>query len=89
MEITLHADKRCQQRGIPRLIINLLLEFGTRQHDGRGAQLCYFDKKARKRLQTYAGSLAGKLGSELNAYIVVNGDKVITAGQRFNRINHV
>lgn len=88
MSLTLHAAKRCQQRGVPQLIIDLLLEFGSRQHDGLGAKICYFDKKAKKRLQTYAGGLAGKLGGELNAYVIVNGDQVITAGPRFKRINH-
>ena len=87
MSLTLHAAKRCQQRGVPPLVIDLLLEFGSRQHDGLGAEICYFDKKAKKRLQTYAGGLAGKLGCELNAYLIVNGDRVITAGPRFKKIN--
>lgn len=88
MSLTLHAAKRCQQRGVPPLVVDLLLEFGSRQHDGLGAEICYFDKKAKKRLQTYAGGLAGKLGCELNAYLIVNGDRVITAGPRFKKINH-
>lgn len=87
MNMTVHAAKRCQQRGVPQMVIDLLLEFGSRQHDGLGAEICYFDKKARKRLQTYAGELAGKLGSKLDAYVVVNGDQIITTGPRFKRIN--
>jgi hypothetical protein len=87
MNMTLHATKRCQQRGVPQLVIDLLLEFGSRQHDGLGAEICYFDKKAKKRLHTYAGELAGKLGSKLDAYLVVSGDRVITTGSRFKRIN--
>lgn len=88
MSLTLHAAKRCQQRGVPQLVIDLLLEFGSRQNDGRGAEICYFDKKAKRRLQTYAGGLAGKLSGELNAYLIVNGDRVITTGPRFKKINH-
>lgn len=87
MNMTLHAAKRCQQRGVPKMVIDLLLEFGCRQHDGLGAEICYFDKKAKKRLQTYAGELAEKLGSKLDTYVVVNGDQIITTGPRFKRIN--
>ena len=88
MNMTLHAATRCQQRGVPQLLIDLLLKFGSRQHDGRGAEVCYFDKKAKKRLQSYAGGLAGKLGRELDTYLVVNGDQIITAGTRFKRVGH-
>lgn len=86
---TVHMHTLAQQRGIPPLIIDLLLEFGVEEHDGRGAEICYFDNKSKKKIQTYAGGLLGKLSQELNAYAVVDGGTVITVGTRYKRINHI
>jgi hypothetical protein len=86
---TLHTNTRAQQRGIPPLIIDLLLKFGVRERDGRGAEICYFDNKSKKKIQTYAGGLLGKLSEELNAYAVVEGETIITVGTRYKRINHL
>lgn len=86
---TQHSSIRAKQRGIPPLIIDLLLEFGARVHDGKGAEVCYFDHRSKKRLQSYAGGLLGKLSGELDAYAVVSGDKIVTVGTRFKHINHV
>ena len=89
MRMSQHASKRSQQRGIPPLIVDLLLEFGTREHDGNGAEVCYFDRGAKRRLQSYAGGLIGKLSEDLDAYAIVSGDEVVTVGSRFKRINRV
>ena len=70
------------------MVIDLLLRFGTREHDGRGAEDCYFDRKAKRRLQSYAGHLLGKLDGVLDAYVVVTDETVVTAGIRFKRLNH-
>jgi|APLak6261690937_1056196.scaffolds.fasta_scaffold07532_2 hypothetical protein len=86
---TLHTNTRAQQRGVPPVIIDLLLKFGAREHDGRGAEICYFNSKSKKKVQSYMGGLLGKLSEELNAYAVVNGDTVITVGTRYKRINHL
>lgn len=86
---TLHTIARSQQRGIPPIIIDLLLKFGAREHDGRGAEICYFNNKSKKKIQTYTGGLLSKLSEELNAYAVVEGEIIITVGTRYKRINHI
>lgn len=88
MELSKHARDRAQKRGVAPMVIDLLLRFGTREHDGRGAEVCYFDRRAKRRLQSYAGDLLGKMDGVLDAYVVVTDETVVTAGVRFKRLNH-
>lgn len=48
MKTSNHATVRCQQRGIPPIVIDLLLEFGRREHDHAGAEILYFDRCSKK-----------------------------------------
>ena len=48
---TAHANVRSQQRGIPPIVVDLLFQFGHRQHDHAGAEIVYFDRRSRKRLE--------------------------------------
>jgi len=86
--MTQHANVRAQQRGIPPLVLDLLLEFGTREHDARGTEIVFFDRRARRHVESYAGGLFNKLNEHLNAYAVVSDGKVVTVGARHKRINH-
>ncbi len=86
MKMTEHASIRGQQRGIPSLVIDLLLRFGAREHTGRGCEIVYFDKRARKQVNTYAGGLLGKLNGYLDSYVVVTDQVVVTVGQRYKPI---
>lgn len=86
MKFTDHAVTRSQQRGIPPLMVDLLLQFGCREHDHAGAEVCFFDRRSKKRLESYVGSLAGKLSEHLDSYIVVAGDLVVTVGHRYKKI---
>ncbi len=51
LKITLskHAQKRGQQRGLTTFDIQVIREFATRTHDGRGGVRYLFDSKAQKR----------------------------------------
>lgn len=85
--LTQHASARSQQRGIPPLLIDLLLQFGTTARAPGGAEKVYFDKSARKRIQTYAGPLAGLLERHLDIYAVIgDGYRVVTISHRHERI---
>lgn len=87
MHRTHHAEARCQQRGIPPLVIDLLLQFGTCEPAGTGARKVFFDKPAKRRVKAYAGPIASLLDEHLDVYLVVNDtDTVITAAHRFDRI---
>lgn len=89
MNMSQHANKRSQQRGVPPLIVDLLIQFGAREYDGKGAEIYFFDNKAKKRLKSYAGGLISKLSEQLDAYAVISEDKVITVGTRHKRIPHL
>ena len=85
--LTLHAKARSQQRAIPALIIDLLVQFGAREKAPGGACKAYFDKASRRRVHNYAGPLAPHLEEHLDAYVVLTQtDDVITVGHRTERI---
>ena len=85
--MTRHAQVRSQQRAIPGLLIDLLLQFGASERAGNGASKLFFDKAARRRVQAYAGPLAPLLSEHLDLYAVVASDSsVITVGHRLEKI---
>lgn len=87
MILTRHANERSHQRAIPKMMIDLLLEFGSSESAGPGAQKMFFDKPSRKRVKAYAGPLAGYLEEHLDVYAVVSSDmNIITVGHRTERI---
>ncbi len=89
MELTRHALTRQQQRGIPPMIIELLINYGACEKAGDGTSKHYFDKRSRRRLEGYAGKLARLLMEYLNCYVVVCPEgRVITAAYRTERIKH-
>ncbi len=89
METTVHARSRCQQRGIPPAIVDLIVDFGAevRSH---GASKYYLDRKARSDLRRAVGPRAlRQVEHKLDCYVVVADDGVlITAAPRTTRIRH-
>jgi hypothetical protein len=87
--LTHHAAKRMQQRGIPEQVLPLLLAFGKRAYDHRGACTIYLTKKGRERIAQQTGPAQFKhLESVLDVYAVVDvDDYVLTVGHRTQRIN--
>lgn len=86
-----HASIRGQQRGIPRMAIDLILMFGVSEPNGscHDVEKVFLDKAARKKLRAYAGPLAPLLEEYLDVYAVVDvsRDTVITVCHReANRI---
>lgn len=82
-----HAEIRCQQRGIPPLVIDLLLRFGCHAHDHDGAEVVFFDQRARRQVKRYAGGLIGKLSQHFDSYAVIADGRIVTAGTRYKRVN--
>ena len=68
MAMTNHANTRSQQRAIPPMLIDLLLQFGKSEAAGNGVAKMFFDKQARKRVAAYAGPLARMLDEHLDLY---------------------
>ena len=87
LNLTHHADVRIQQRGIPPLIIDLLMNYG-RLTRHKGADVYFLDSESRKSLKRDIGSLVYKrLQDLLDAYVVVADDGlVITAAKRYRRL---
>ncbi|AWI77726.1 hypothetical protein CEW83_14170 [Parazoarcus communis] len=86
--MTKHAAVRAQQRAIPQIVIDLLREFGRAEPAGKGASKLFFDKRARRKVETYAGPLAAAIDEHLGVFAVVGpDDKVITVGHLTKRIN--
>ncbi len=87
MKLTHHANTRSQQRAIPPMLVDLLLQFGKTESAGNGAEKLFFDKQSRRRIAAYAGSLATLLNEHLDVFAVVSDDmQVITVGHRIERI---
>lgn len=86
MNMTRHAAVRQQQRSIPQMVVDLLLDFGSSEPSGNGTSKFFFDKSAKKRLYSYAGPLANLLQEHLDVYAVVSDRTVITVGHLYERI---
>lgn len=84
--LTCHAQVRMQQRGIPPLIVEWLLEYGASEVS-HGAVRRFFDKQARKRLAANVGhQVVDRLGDLLNTYVVEGDGRLVTAGHRTKRV---
>ena len=74
--LSAHALTRMQQRGIPAAVVDDLLDWGRAVHDHRGAEIFFFDRKARAATRRSS-----------SAYLVVSTDgTVITVGHRVRRL---
>jgi hypothetical protein len=82
MQISLHAQTRLQQHGIPPIAIEFLREFGSAYRCG-GAETLMFDKKARQLLRKHLGGHRSLKLIEpwLNVYAIIgdNGHIVTVA----------
>ena len=84
MILSRHAEVRCQQRAIPRQVLEWLVEHGNRVHDHRGAKVVHFDKRSVRTLENrYGREMVRQYAGKLNSYCVLSEDDVvITAGRR-------
>lgn len=89
-QLTHHAAKRLQQRGIPESVLPLLFEYGEEEYDHHGTMMLYFNKRSRQRLsKVVPNDELKRLENALNAYVVLDKDgSVVTVGHRTQRINH-
>ena len=85
-----HARIRMQQRGIPPLIVEWLLEFGAVRYDHHGGQIRFFDKESRRRIAREKGEMVvRRLHELLDSYAVVAEDgTLITVGHNYRRPRH-
>ena len=66
MPTSRHAQVRSQQRAIPEMMIDLLLQFGCSERASPGACKMFFDKASRRWVNAYAGPLSNLLEKHLD-----------------------
>jgi hypothetical protein len=88
MAISKHAERRLQQRAIPGIVLQLLLDYGARIQQN-GSEVIIFDKQSRRSLQRYLGRIYARIEEFLDAYVIMSRDgTVITVGHRYERIDY-
>jgi hypothetical protein len=83
---TVHSAIRAQQRGVPPLIQNWLLDYGAEQFDGRGGVVRFFSNECLRKMERDIGRIPLKRMSEyLRCYLVQSSSDgvVITVGKRY------
>ena len=75
--LTRHAQLRMQQRSIPSMVIDLLVDFGDSAAAGAGACSYFFSKRSWRRVCRHAGAAAKHLERWRNVYIIMSDDGVI------------
>jgi len=83
---SLHAEQRAQQRGIPPLIRDWLLDYGEEVYDQRGGVIRYFTRQSLRQIERNVGNVpVRRLSEYLRCYLVQSSDDgaVITVGKRY------
>lgn len=85
-----HARIRCRQRGIPPLVVDLLMTYGAEARAVRCTRY-FFDKLSRRRLAKAVGKREmRRIEGMLDAMVIVGDDgTVVTAGHRNKRIRRL
>lgn len=84
---TKHAQIRMQQRGVPPLIVDWLLDYGKCEHIGKGAVSHYLDKKARRTLERKVGrEIIRRTEDLLDYYLIEKNGRVTTVAKRYRRL---
>ena len=83
---TQHAMVRAQQRGVPPLISDLLIDYGSKYFDGHGGVVRYFTDKSIHNMEREVGKIMSKKMSEFRRCYLIQSSRdgiVITVGKRY------
>jgi hypothetical protein len=84
MILTKHAEVRIQQRCIPELILDLLLQYGEVEHQHGGTELVYFKARNFAKARNHLESMLKEFDRLRDAYLVRSRqdeeDIIITSG---------
>lgn len=78
MDISRHATVRCQQRGIPKDLVDLIMEFGTPHSKPGGAIEYSVRKKDKNQMIIHLKHLINDLDKIANKAILVKENQVVT-----------
>lgn len=70
MILTKHAEVRIQQRCIPDLILELLIQYGEIEHQHGGTEMIYFKKKNFEKARKHVEKMLKEMDKLRNAYLV-------------------
>jgi len=88
-ELSQHAVKRMQQRGIPQTAVDWLLQFGEKKRVAHG-QAMFFGKRGRRQMKRHLGKAFAQWDQLIaNLYLIVEEQTVVTVGHRYKRIKEV
>ena len=90
MNMSKHAAVRQQQRGIPPVVVDLLLDWGCAvPAEGEDCTRYFFDKNARRSIKAHYGQMASQVSRYLDCYAVVSEEgRVITVAHQIKKFNH-
>lgn len=90
MKLSKHAVVRQQQRGIPPIVVELLLDWG-RSEPARGTACTryFFDENARRGIKAHYGQMASQVSRYLDCYALVSDEGiVITVAHQIRNFSH-
>lgn len=79
---TVHSLTRCQQRAIPDVAVELVLEFAKAHPAGGGAESYAFDKRTWQRAAAYLGEDAKRFERYRNIYVIIADGRIVTVAWR-------
>lgn len=83
--LTKHAEARLQQRGIPPLMLPVVMAYGVEQYQKGGTTVWSLPKASAKRLRRELKELLNRMDALSDTYFVEDeAGTVITAGHRHN-----
>lgn len=84
-ELSEHAEKRCQQRGVDSNVIEVLLAYGSVVHH-EGRERCFMTKRARQRAERAMGHAEyARIADRLNTYLIIEDATIVTVGHMDER----
>jgi hypothetical protein len=85
--LTKHAESRLQQRGIPRLMVELLLRYGKEQRTHEGT-VVFLDARGRDKVRDALQEILERLDKLGDTYLIEADDtsSVVTVGHRTKRL---
>ena len=85
---TNHAFIRAQQRSLPPVVVEWLMNFGEEQHLGSGLTRYTFSRRSWRRLEAHLGRVGLTEQDKVkSAYVIVADDSsVVTIGHRTGRL---
>lgn len=72
-----HARARSQQRCIPSMVRDLVLDFGIATPAGEGARRYTFDKRSWREVESYLGPQAKHYARYRNVFVLLSDDGVV------------